>query len=56
MLEGLSVNMLPVNQGLGTTVLEPDPAQGFTPKRPIEGGLYPSACSCSQRKKPQVQM
>lgn len=38
MLEGLSVNMLPMNQGLGATAQEPDPAQGFMPKLPAGWG------------------
>lgn len=55
MLERLSVNTLPMKQGLGTTVQEPDSEQGFMPKLPREtgGGVHPS---CSQRKKAQVQI
>lgn len=38
MLERLSVNTLPMKQGLGTTVQEPDSEQGFMPKLPGKRG------------------
>jgi len=43
MLEGLSVNMLPMNQGRGGTVQEPDPVQGFNPKLPTGRWAVPKS-------------